>query len=416
MIALVAVSAASAQDRAGGMPSMTPSPLNTPPPAGPRQIEGIPAPRAPGPPTSPPLLVPFDTGSSPTARPTPRVIDVRRDSTGFIPERPPGPPPIEPPGAPTPAEKVRDLIEVVGDAQAEINVVVGRSRLIQTREPLTRIAVSNPAVADVELINDQPNTRLMNLYGRSYGMTDMTIWDATGRPTTFLVRVTIDTRDMEARLKQVFPGAEVHIRQASSQIILEGQVPDVKTMAEVLQLIAAELRGNQAAGGGGGGGGMLAGAGGGGGGGGGGGTGGGGGLGAGTTSFIINRVRVPGPRQVMLHVKIAELNRTAIRQIGVNWLDTRNRNIIGSTIGGVGSIAASTGVGQSSVFTPGIRGTGVPLPNLIQPVRTGFNAAGAAAATANSQLFGIFNAGEFSLFLNASARTAWPRSSPSRTS
>jgi pilus assembly protein CpaC len=334
------------------------------------------------------------------------VIDLRPDSTGFFPERPPGPPPIEPPGAPAPSEKVRDLIEVVGDAEAEINVVVGRSRLIQTREPLTRIAVANPAIADVELINDQPNTRLLNLYGRTYGMTDMTIWDARGRPTTFLVRVTIDTRDMEARLKQVFPGAEVHIRQASSQIILEGQVPDIKTMAEVLQLVGAELRGNQTgAGGGGGGGGGMLGAGGGGGGGGGAGGGGGtagtGGLGAGTTSFIINRVRVPGPRQVMLHVKIAELNRTAIREIGVNWLDTRNRDIIGSTIGSVGNITGSAAAGQSSAFTPGLRGSGVRTPNLIQPVRSVFSAAGAASPTANSQLFGIFNAGEFSLFLNA---------------
>ncbi len=403
-IALVAASAASAQDRAGGMPSVTPSPLNTPPAGSPRQFEPVPAPPAPGPPAPPPLLVPLVTGSSSSAaRATPRVIDVRPDSTGFLPERPPGPPPIEPPGAPSPAEKTRDLIEVVGDAEAEINVVVGRSRLIQTREPLTRIAVSNPSVADVELINDQPNTRLLNLYGRSFGMTDMTIWDARGRPTTFLVRVTIDTHDLEARLKQIFPGAEVHIRQASTQIILEGQVPDAKTMAEVLQLVAAELRGSQTgAGGGGGGGGMLGGGGGGAGGGGGGGAGGMAiGLGAGTTSFIINRVRVPGPRQVMLHVKIAELNRTAIREIGVNWLDTRNHDILASTIGGVASISASGAAGQSASFLPGLRGTSAKNFNIYQPVQTVLNAAGTAFPTANSQLFGIFNAGEFSIFLNA---------------
>ena len=40
---------------------------------------------------------------------------------------------------------------------------------------------------------------------------------------------------------------------------------------------------------------------------------------------IINRVSVPGPRQVLLHVKIAELNRTAIRNLGISWLDTKGQ-------------------------------------------------------------------------------------------
>ena len=48
---------------------------------------------------------------------------------------------------------------------------------------------------------------------------------------------------------------------------------------------------------------------------------------------IINRVVVPGPRQVLLHVKIAELNRTAIRNLGVSWLDTKGKSILGSPIG-----------------------------------------------------------------------------------
>ena len=60
----------------------------------------------------------------------------------------------------------------------------------------------------------------------------------------------------------------------------------------------------------------------------------GGGMGGGMGLTIINRVVVPGPRQVLLHVKIAELNRQAMRQIGVSWLDTKGQSIIGSSAGG----------------------------------------------------------------------------------
>ena len=38
------------------------------------------------------------------------------------------------------------------------------------------------------------------------------------------------------------PGCQIHVRQVGPQIILEGQVPDAKTMSDILQLVTAELR------------------------------------------------------------------------------------------------------------------------------------------------------------------------------
>ncbi len=46
--------------------------------------------------------------------------------------------------------------------------------------------------------------------------------------------------------------------------------------------------------------------------------------------MIINRLTVPGPRQVLLHVKIAEINRSATRTLGVSWLYARGQSLIGS--------------------------------------------------------------------------------------
>jgi pilus assembly protein CpaC len=72
---------------------------------------------------------------------------------------------------------------------------------------------------------------------------------------------------------------------------------------------------------------------------------------------IVNRVYVPGPRQVLLKVKIAEINRTALRQLGVNWQRITDGAVINSVIGNIGA--------------PG------------------------------SQLFGVFDEGNFSLYINA---------------
>ena len=49
---------------------------------------------------------------------------------------------------------------------------------------------------------------------------------------------------------------------------------------------------------------------------------------------VINLLRIPTSQQVMLKVRIAELNRTSLRQIGSNFLgvDPTNGAIVGSGI------------------------------------------------------------------------------------
>ena len=301
-----------------------------------------------------------------------------------------------------------NLIEKIQEPEAEIALVAGECKVVQTKRTLTRVVVSNPLVADVELLADQPEARLLNVTGKSFGTTSLTLWDESDRPVSFLVRVTVDSKELETRVNQAFPGAQVKVRQVGSQIILDGQVPEAKMMSDILQVVQAAIRtspgfrargwmgGGGAMGGAGGGmaggaGGMGGGMGGGGGGMGGGMGGGGGGMGGGMGLTIINRVVIPGPRQVLLHVKIAELNRQALRQIGVSWLDTKGQSIIGSSAGGIGS-------GRCNSQCQSQPEASNPI-GLLSPVTSTFNATGTASS--GGQLFGVFNSGHFSLFINA---------------
>ena len=228
-----------------------PSPLIDPGSTTPRVIEGsapssIPMPRVIVPPTFPtviPIENPAVQGGTEmigAGGARGRIIQLVPDTTGLVPDLPPGPIARRP--VDEVAKKVGDLIEVIQDPEAELSVAVGHTKLIETRRPLTRIAIANPGVADLELLSDQPNSRFMNLYGRAFGTTNITFWDEQNQPLSFRVRVTLDTRDLESRIKQSFPGAQIHIRQVGPQVILEGQVTDNKTMADVLSLVTAELR------------------------------------------------------------------------------------------------------------------------------------------------------------------------------
>ncbi|MGO8901273.1 MAG: pilus assembly protein N-terminal domain-containing protein [Isosphaeraceae bacterium] len=332
-------------------------------------------------------------GQTPTAA-RPKVIQLRRDSTGLLPALPPGPTPRRTYGEV--AGDVSNLIEKILEPEAEIALVAGECKVVQTKRTLTRVVVANPQVADVELLADQPEARLLNVTGKSFGTTSLTLWDESNRPVSFLVRVTVDSKELETRVNQAFPGAQVKVRQVGSQIILDGQVPEAKMMSDILQVVQAAIRTSPGFRMTMGGGGAMGGAGGGTAGGAGGMGGGGsmgGGMGGGMGLTIINRVVVPGPRQVLLHVKIAELNRTAMREIGVSWLDTKGRSIIGSSAGGLnaGGVGATASASHST-------GASNPI-GLLSPVTSTFDASGTASS--GGQLFGVFNSGHFSLFINA---------------
>src|SRR5271166_1228023 len=309
----------------------------------------VPPPPAPGqgiPRVIPIEPLPGQLQGQPPAAARPKVIQLRRDSTGLVPARPPGPTPRR--SNDEVAKDVSNLIEMIQEPEAEIALVAGECKVVQTKRTLTRLVVSNPQVADVELLTDQPEARLLNLTGKSFGTTSLTLWDESNRPVSFLVRVTVDSKELETRVNQAFPGAQVKVRQVGSQIILDGQVPEAKMMSDILQVVQAAIRTSpgfrmmMGGGGGMGSGGAMGGAGG-------GMAGGAGGMGGAASPLtIINRVVIPGPRQVLLHAKIAELNRTAIRQLGINWLDTKGKSIIGST---VGQIAGVSGTGIASHST-----------------------------------------------------------------
>ncbi len=381
----------------------------------------VPSPPAPAPAGAIPRVIPLEplAGGSTIdlPPPQPRIIRFPADNTGLTPDRQPVLP--APRSNKEVIQDVTNMLELVKDPEAEISLIEGRTKILQTRRDLSRIIIANPAIADVELIADQPGSRLLNLYGKMFGTTTLTIWDQTNRPVSFLVRVSLDTKDLETRIRQAFPGAEIKVRQVGYQVILDGQAPDSKTMSDILQLVTQNLMFSQSFRGGGGmgmgggmGGGMMTGGAGmgGGAGGAGGGMGGGmasgmgggmaggmaGGMGGGMGGMrglvIINRVTIPGPRQVLLHVKIAEINRSATRSIGVSWIYARGQSIIGSAAGNnaLMTLSADTAISQAT----GKTGFG------LAPQAT-VGATNAATPSGSVPLFGVFNSGHFSLFIDA---------------
>jgi pilus assembly protein CpaC len=334
---------------------------------------------------------------TPTDNPLRRIARVEQEPAGLIPN------PLEPPRVEEPPAE--DFLEPVKASTRMLRVYLNRALYFRSKRPIVRVVVADPLVADAALIDDErevvrlaneaagvpqppqpglepkaPGGRLLAVVGNRFGQTQVTVWDDKDEAQTFNISVTIDELDLQNRLRQALPGCQVIVRQLAQQIILEGQVRDSQTMNQVIQLVQSELRisgqantgslsqavgvGTPAAVGAGGGGG---------------GTSQSVGVNAGPGQsplsvastgnaqpglIIVNRMRVPGPRQVQLKVKIAELDRSAIREIGVNFSYLGSTDSVITAIGGIAPAAGGL-LGQTQ------------------------------------QVVGVFDSGKFNVFLNA---------------
>ena len=72
-----------------------------------------------------------------------------------------------------------------------------------------------------------------------------------------------------------------------------------------------------------------------------------------TSQKVINALRVAGVQQVQLDVVVAQVSRSEFRQLGFNFLSSRNSSIIGSTLNGLATQPTAVGTGLASGATQG---------------------------------------------------------------
>ena len=233
---------------------------------------------------------------------------------------------------------------------AAIEVLMGQGRLLTLRAPLVggrrdaMIAVGDPSIVDFEVL---PNPQMLRIIGRQAGVTDLSVTTSDGKTYGFEIHVVYDLQLLRAQMKQLFPDALIKLSQIREHLVVEGQARSAQQVTQIVQVLTAYQRSMQPArsqsqqrsaqGGGSNQSGQnqngqpsqdgqaddandsL----------------GDGDFGGSTqmgfqqrpnsssrtiTPTIVNLLTVPGSQQVLLNVRIAELNRTALRQIGADML------------------------------------------------------------------------------------------------
>jgi pilus assembly protein CpaC len=189
-----------------------------------------------------------------------------------------------------------------------INVLVGQSRVINFDRPIGRFSVSNPEIAEAVLV--APDQVLVN--GKGFGQVNFIAWEQKGsRFLVFDVYVRTNLSLIDAQIRALFPKDDIRLSQANGSVVISGSVSTAKTGEQVEQVVQA----------------------------------------AGFKTVNMLQSPVKDMTQVQLQVRVAEVSRSRLRDLGASYAYESKP--------GVGGFAGSGGgpFSVSSVDAGNIAGT-----------------------------------------------------------
>jgi pilus assembly protein CpaC len=117
-----------------------------------------------------------------------------------------------------------------------INVLVGQSRLITFDHSLERFSVSNPEIAEAVLVSG--NQVVVN--GKAFGQINLIAWEKSStRFIIFDVYVRTNLSLIDSQIRALFPKDDIRLSQANGSVVLSGTVHDSTVAAQADAVIQA---------------------------------------------------------------------------------------------------------------------------------------------------------------------------------
>ena len=179
-----------------------------------------------------------------------------------------------------------------------VNVLVGQSRVINFDRPVGRFSVSNPEIAEAVLVT--PDQVLVN--GKAFGQVNFIAWEQSGGEyLVFDVFVRANLSLIDSQIRALFPKDDIRLSQANGSVVISGSVADPKTSGQVDSVVQA--------------------------------------AGFKTVNMLASPVK--NTAQVQLQVRVAEVSRNRVRDLGTSY----------AYQGGSSGVYANSGAGPSSLGT-----------------------------------------------------------------
>ncbi|OXE35091.1 MAG: pilus assembly protein CpaC [Phenylobacterium zucineum] len=177
---------------------------------------------------------------------------------------------------------IRVDLAAPGGSSQSLALPQGKSAIIDLPVDVRDVLVTNPGAAQAVL----RTPRRIFIIGQKAGVTDAVFFDAAGRRVLSLnIRVDIDVSSLAQTINRILPNAQVHVEAINNSLILSGQVANIGDADRALQIAKASVGPSSN------------------------GT---------NTDPVVNMLTLAGKDQVMIKVRVVEVQRNVIKQLGFN--------------------------------------------------------------------------------------------------
>ena len=189
-----------------------------------------------------------------------------------------------------------------------INVLVGQSRVINFDRPIGRFSISNPDIAEAVMV--RPDQVLVN--GKAFGQVNFIAWEKSdSKFIVFDVFVRANLSLIDSQIRALFPKDDIRLSQANGSVVLSGTVADLATVAQADSVVQA--------------------------------------AGFKTVNMLASPVK--SASQVQLQIRVAEVSRNKLRDLGTSWAYQGSPGAGGFiTGGGPASLGNTVGGVMSQTF------------------------------------------------------------------
>jgi len=229
------------------------------------------------------------------------------------------------------AKEFRAQVLDLAASSQKITVPLNRGVTVETTIEATRADVIAKNIADVQVIS--PTKMLIT--GENFGTTSVVLLGADGKQYVFEVSVELDLQRLTDALRSVDPQSTAQATSVMGNIVLVGTASSAERAKRMTELASLFLPS---------------------------------GVGGGQATSVQNHLEVAGEQQVLLKVMVAEVSRSAARELGVNgFLAGQNfrDGFLVNQLGGINPInigaAAGAAVTNNIPFLTG--SNGIPLTN-----------------------------------------------------
>src|SRR5499427_8681144 len=167
-----------------------------------------------------------------------------------------------------------------------LHLLVGRSLVITSPSRIKRISLADPDIAEALVVS--PTQVLVN--GKKPGGVSLLVWDEADQSQAFEVSVDIDVLGLSQKIHEVFPSENVHIDTSRDVVILTGNASSAAVADKILEVVK------------------------------------------GAASKVTSMMQVPAAPtgEILLQVRFAEVDRSALNQFGINFLSLPGAKNVGS--------------------------------------------------------------------------------------